>query len=38
MNREEKRDLKSVITFLEWNVEKHKIINYINEYLLWIKK
>jgi hypothetical protein len=34
MTKEEKKDLESVITFLEWTVERKKIINYINKYLI----
>ena len=34
MNKEEREDLKTVISFIENDMEKEKVINYIREYLL----
>lgn len=34
MNKEEKEDIETVITLLESNNEREKIVNFIKEYLL----
>ena len=33
MNKEEQRDIETVITLLEGNEERKKIVNFIKEYL-----
>lgn len=35
MTDQERKDLESVMSFLKWDVDRKKIINFIKEYLIW---